>query len=98
MNDASAVKLRQLSQKLSQPGILLEQPINLVVVIVRAKRRFILSKSIFKQRKSGVSRFINPKGWFTTTTSLAILRILYLHDGYSHSDSRNPPPVASRAS
>jgi hypothetical protein len=68
-----------LSYKLSKPGILLTQPMNLVVIFAATTRRPILLKGIFKQRQSLVGRLISPKRGFTAA-SLAPLRMVCLHD------------------
>jgi hypothetical protein len=52
---------------------------NLVVMFAATTRRPILSKGIFKQRKSLVGRLISPKRGFTAA-SLAPLRMVCLHD------------------
>jgi hypothetical protein len=52
---------------------------NVVVRFAAATRRLVLSKGIFKQRRSGVGRFTSPKRGFTAA-SLVLLRMIYLHD------------------
>jgi hypothetical protein len=47
VNDVSADEVRQLSQQLPKPGILLKQGVNVVGVFVTPKCRFIPSKGIF---------------------------------------------------
>jgi hypothetical protein len=56
-----ADEVRQLDQKLSKPGILLEERVGLIGVVVTAGGRLILSKGIFKQRQGVIGRFNNPK-------------------------------------
>ena len=60
-NAVLADEVRQLSQKLSKPGVLPEQPMSLVGWFVATRRRLIAAKGIFKQRKSVIGRFVNPE-------------------------------------
>ncbi|KRQ89363.1 hypothetical protein CQ10_05580 [Bradyrhizobium valentinum] len=53
--------VRELSQKLPKPGVLLDQRVSFVGLFVATKGGLVPAKGILKQRKSVVGRFLNPK-------------------------------------